>query len=147
MDSIPIIQKAGWTSGPKRMGPEILFSSFDPQTIQSVTSRYSGYTISTASWLELIILISIKVNKPDFTAVQTGKYELRTVAVVQMWHNYIDVFVGSVKYEAWLSSCRFKEKCYLHLQDHISKLDFEYDTRYSSKSSEILPYTSRHQLK
>jgi len=90
-------------------------------------------------------LISIKVNEPDFTAVQTGKYELRTVAVVQMWHVWT-YFVGSVKYEDWLGSRRFKEKCYLHLQDHISKLGFECDKTYYSKTSEIHPYNSRHKL-
>ena len=72
MESVPIVRKAGWTSGPIWMGPENLFPRFEPQTIQSVKSRYSDYTISTANWLELIILISIKFIKPDFTAVQTG---------------------------------------------------------------------------
>jgi len=58
---------------------------------------------------------------------------LRTVAVEEMWHIWT-YFVGSLKYEGWLGSWRFKEKCCLHLQNHISKLDFECDTTYSSKT-------------
>jgi hypothetical protein len=108
-----------WTRNPsyrRRGGPRVrsgwvrkIFSPrFEPQTIRSVTSRYSDYIILTANWLELILLISIKANKPDFTAVKTGKYELRTVAVVQMWHIWA-YFVGSVIYEVWLGSWRLKK--------------------------------------
>jgi len=42
-DPVPIVQEAGWTSGPVWMGAENLASSpgFDSRTVQPAASRYT----------------------------------------------------------------------------------------------------------
>jgi len=43
-DPVPIVQEAGWASGPVWIGVENLaLPGFDPQTVQPVGSRYTDY--------------------------------------------------------------------------------------------------------
>ena len=43
-DPVPIVQEAGWASGPVWTGAENLVSpGFDPRTVQPVGSRYTDY--------------------------------------------------------------------------------------------------------
>ena len=48
-DPVPIVQEAGWASGPVWTGAENLAPpGFDPRTVQPVGSRYTDYT--TQPW-------------------------------------------------------------------------------------------------
>ena len=48
-DPVPILQEAGWASGPVWTGAENLAPpEFDPRTVQPAGSRYTDYTTRPA---------------------------------------------------------------------------------------------------
>ena len=55
-DLVPIVQEAGWAPGPVWTGAENLPPpGFDPQTVQSIASRYTG----PQQWNYLVIILSL----------------------------------------------------------------------------------------
>ena len=66
-DPVPIVQEAGWTSGPVWTGAENLASpGFDPRTVQPVGSRYTdwatrltfeGYAVFIIIWLFPVLFL------------------------------------------------------------------------------------------
>ena len=45
-DPVPIVQEAGWATGPVWTGAENLAPpAFDPRTVQPVASRYTDYAV------------------------------------------------------------------------------------------------------
>jgi len=63
-DPVPIVQEAGWASGPVWTGAENLAPpGFDPQTVQPVGSHYTNY----ATWPTCFSLnqYQIQTTKPN----------------------------------------------------------------------------------
>ena len=49
-DPVPVLQEAGWASGPGWTGAENLAATgFDPRTVQPVASRYTDWAIPAAN--------------------------------------------------------------------------------------------------
>ena len=64
-DPVPIVQEAGWDSGPVWTGAEnFALPGFDPRTLQPVGSRYTDYA-----------------TRPDYNGKEYHKYLLAVKAV------------------------------------------------------------------
>ena len=73
-DPVPIVQEAGWASGPVWTGAENLAPlRFDPRTVQSVGSRYTDYaTRPTRSLCYAFKYIFSEEGSVGFTNVSKG---------------------------------------------------------------------------
>jgi len=64
-DPVPIVQEAGWASGPVWTGAENLAPlGFDPRTVQPVGSRYTDY-ITRPTLCCRIINLKFLVDSPN----------------------------------------------------------------------------------
>jgi hypothetical protein len=59
-DPVPIVQEAGWASGPVWTGAENLAPpGFDPRTIEPVGSRYTDYATRSTSVVSVCPILAI----------------------------------------------------------------------------------------
>ena len=64
---VPIVQEAGWASGPVWTGVENHAPpGFDPQTVQSVGSRYTDYTTRPTIYICVCVCVYIYIYKTVF---------------------------------------------------------------------------------
>jgi len=62
-DPVPIVQEAGWASGPVWTGAENLAPpGFDPRTVQPVGSRYTDYATWPTNTVKEEKIVQTRIN-------------------------------------------------------------------------------------